>query len=127
MVFMLLFVKETPRALIARGRREEGLANLIRLRKLPEHHAYVQQEYLETCAQVDQEQEVAVGRNYWLVIKDIALVPSNRRRLFLATMLFLFHKFTGTDSLNYFAPEVSLHCYHHIGKNELLTIHRSSP
>ena len=109
MVAMLFFVYETPRALIARGRREEGLINLIRLRKLPEQHPYLQQEYLETCAQVDAEQEVAVGRNYWLVIKDIALVASNRRRLFLATMIFLFHKFTGTDSLNYFAPEVSPH------------------
>lgn len=112
MVAMLFFVYETPRALIARGRREEGLANLLKLRKLPEHHPYIQQEYLETCAQVDQEQEVAVGRNYWLVIKDIALVPSNRRRLFLATMLFLFHKFTGTDSLNYFAPEVRREDYY---------------
>lgn len=41
-----------------------------------------------------------------MVIKDIATIPSNRRRFFLATFLFLFHKFTGTDSLNYFAPEI---------------------
>lgn len=41
-----------------------------------------------------------------MVIKDIATIPSNSRRFFLATFLFLFHKFTGTDSLNYFAPEI---------------------
>jgi hypothetical protein len=103
---MLPFVVETPRALIARGKREEGLANMVRMRKLPESHPYLQQEYMEVCAQVDAEQEASVGRNYWLVVKDIALVPSNRRRFFLAIMLFLFHKFTGTDSLNYFAPEI---------------------
>lgn len=106
MVLMLPFVNETPRALIARGKREQGLINLVKLRKLPESHPYVQQEYMEICAQVDQEQEVAAGRNYWLVIKDVALVVSNRRRFFLAIMLFLFHKLTGTDSLNYFAPEI---------------------
>lgn len=39
-------------------------------------------------------------------MKDIATIPSNARRFFLATFLFLFHKFTGTDSLNYFAPEI---------------------
>lgn len=39
-------------------------------------------------------------------MKDIATIPSNYRRFFLATTLFLFHKFTGTDSLNYFAPEI---------------------
>ena len=106
---MLPFVIETPRALIAKGDRVRGLANLMKLRKLPEDHPYLQQEYKEVCAQVDAEQEVAVGRNYWIVIKDIVYVPSNRRRFFLATMLFLFHKFTGTDSLNYFAPEVRNH------------------
>lgn len=106
MVCMLPFVLETPRALIARGKRDRGLVNLMKLRKLEEDHPYLQQEYKEVCAQVDAEQEVSVGRNYWLVLKDVALVPSNRRRFFLAIMLFLFHKFTGTDSLNYFAPEI---------------------
>lgn len=46
------------------------------------------------------------GYNYWIVCKEIANNASNRRRFFLAVMLFLFHKFTGTDSLNYFAPEI---------------------
>lgn len=41
-----------------------------------------------------------------MVIKDIVTIPSNSRRFFLATFLFIFHKFTGTDSLNYFAPEI---------------------
>lgn len=97
MVAMLWWVVETPRALIARGKRELGLKNLMRLRKLAEDHPYLQQEYMEVCAQVDHEQAVAVGRNYLLVVKDIAFVPSNRRRFFLAVMMFLFHKFTGTD------------------------------
>ncbi|PSN71785.1 quinate permease [Corynespora cassiicola Philippines] len=107
--FMILFlpwVIETPRALIARGKREQGLKNLIKLRKLDEHHPFLQQEYKEVCAQVDAEQEASVGRNYGIVIRDVFLIPSNRRRFFLAFMLFLFHKFTGTDSLNYFSPEI---------------------
>lgn len=39
-------------------------------------------------------------------MKEIFTVRSNTRRFFLATTLFVFHKFTGTDSLNYFAPEI---------------------
>lgn len=125
---MLPFVIETPRALIAKGDRVRGLANLIKLRKLPEDHPYLLQEYKEVCAQVDAEQEVAVGRNYWIVIKDIVYVPSNRRRFFLATMLFLFHKFTGTDSLNYFAPEVRILVMHVLSEEISLTTNsRSSP
>ncbi|ORX92649.1 H(+)/hexose cotransporter 1 [Clohesyomyces aquaticus] len=103
---MLPFVVETPRALIARGKREQGLMNLG---------------YMEVCAQVDAEQEHAVGRNYWLVIKDIIYVPSNMRRFFLASMLFLFHKFTGTDSLNYFAPEIFTMIGESKGSQALLT------
>lgn len=39
-------------------------------------------------------------------MREIATNSSNRRRLFLAIMLFLFHKLTGTDSINYFAPQI---------------------
>ncbi|GME46917.1 putative quinate permease protein [Neofusicoccum parvum] len=106
MFLMMWFVLETPRALIARGKREQGLKNLCTLRGLPAHHQYVQQEYMEVCAQVDAEQELRAGHNYWLVIKDIFTIRSNTRRFFLAVTLFLFHKFTGTDSLNYFAPDI---------------------
>ncbi|KAI7782157.1 quinate permease [Diaporthe eres] len=106
MFLMLWFVIDTPRALISRGKREKGLTNLCKLRNLHSDHPYVAQEYMEVCAQVDSEQELTKGSNYWVVIKDIVTIPSNRRRFFLATFLFLFHKFTGTDSLNYFAPEI---------------------
>ncbi|ORY65998.1 quinate permease [Pseudomassariella vexata] len=106
LLLMMFFVIDTPRALISKGQREKGLTNLCTLRQLPADHPYVIQEFSEVCAQVDAEQEVTKGSNYWVVMKDIATIPSNRRRLFLATTLFLFHKFTGTDSLNYFAPEI---------------------
>ncbi|ETS81706.1 hypothetical protein PFICI_06708 [Pestalotiopsis fici W106-1] len=106
MFLMMFLVIDTPRALISKGQREKGLQNLCKLRNLPTEHPYLKQEYMEVCAQVDAEREMTTGVNYWVVMKDIATVPSNRRRFFLASMLFLFHKFTGTDSLNYFAPEI---------------------
>ncbi|KAL1843345.1 hypothetical protein VTK73DRAFT_2869 [Phialemonium thermophilum] len=106
MFLMMWFVIDTPRALISMGKRQKALKNLCNLRNLPADHPYVAQEYLEVCAQVDAEQELAKGMNYWQVIKDIVTIRSNSRRFFLASMLFLFHKFTGTDSLNYFAPEI---------------------
>lgn len=101
-----LVVIDTPRALVANGNREKAVKNLTKLRKLPLDHPYVAQEYNEICAQVDAQMEIAATSNYKQVFKDIFTIASNRRRVFLATMLFLFHKFTGTDSLNYFAPEI---------------------
>ncbi|OAA63766.1 quinate permease [Niveomyces insectorum RCEF 264] len=106
MFIMLFFVLETPRALVIRGKKEQALKNLCKLRNLPSDHPYVHQEFMEVCVQVDAEQELNKGVNYWQVLKDIATIRSNTRRFFLAVILFVFHKFTGTDSLNYFAPEI---------------------
>ncbi|GAB1217627.1 hypothetical protein ATERTT37_006866 [Aspergillus terreus] len=106
MCLMIPWVPETPRYLINHGKAEQGLNNICRLRKLPADHEYVQIEYQEIQAQVRYEQECYAGHSYWVVAKDIFTIKSNFRRFFLAIMLFLFHKFTGTDSLNYYAPEI---------------------
>ncbi|KAK1633322.1 general substrate transporter [Colletotrichum phormii] len=103
---LIWFVVETSRALISKGKQERGLNNLCKLRGLPAKHPYVHQEYLEILAQSEAEQSQAKGHGYIVVVKDIVTNASNRRRLFLAVMLFLFHKLTGTDSLNYFAPQI---------------------
>lgn len=97
---MIPLVPETPRWLINHGKSEQGLENICHLRQLPAHHEYVQTEYREIEAQVRHEQECFAGHNYWIVVKDIFTSRNNFQRFFLSVMLFLFHKFTGTDSLN---------------------------
>lgn len=104
---MIPFVPETPRWLINHGKSEKGLANICKLRKLPADHQYVQTEYREIEAQVKHEQDCFAGHNYWVVVKDIFTSKSNFQRFLLSVMLFLFHKFTGTDSLNVSSPHCS--------------------
>ncbi|KAJ5226357.1 hypothetical protein N7468_007582 [Penicillium chermesinum] len=106
MCLMIPFVPETPRWLINHGRSEQGLKNICKLRKLPADHEYIQTEFSEIEAQVRHEQECFAGHSYWVVMKDIFTSRNNFQRFFLAVMLFLFHKFTGTDSINYYAPEI---------------------
>ncbi|KAJ5994911.1 hypothetical protein N7481_001888 [Penicillium waksmanii] len=118
---MIPFLSETPRWLINHGKSEQGLKNICQLRKLPADHEYVQTEYREIEAQVRQEQESYAGHNYWVVVKDIFTSRSNFQRFFLAVMLFLFHKFTGTDSLNYYAPEIFALIGVNSGSSSLLT------
>ncbi|KLU91348.1 H(+)/hexose cotransporter 1 [Magnaporthiopsis poae ATCC 64411] len=91
-----------PRALVARGRRQQGIQTLAKLHRLPEDHAYVAGEAMETCAQA-------------------ATNASNRRRFFMAVTLFLFHKLTGTDSLTYFAPDIFAMIGAPAGSSSLLT------
>ncbi|CAG7983508.1 unnamed protein product [Penicillium salamii] len=118
---MIPFVPETPRYLINHGKNEEGLKNICKLRKLPADHEYVQTEYREILAQVRHEQEAFAGHNYWVVLKDVFSTRSNFQRFFLCIMLFLFHKFTGTDSLNYYAPEIFVMIGVKGGSTSLLT------
>ncbi|KAL4805141.1 hypothetical protein BDV18DRAFT_165921 [Aspergillus unguis] len=106
MVLMIPFVPETPRYLINHGKADQGLKNLCKLRKLPADHPYIQLEFREIQAQVQFEQETFQGHNYWVVVKDIFGNRSNLQRFILAVLLFIFHKLTGTDSLNYYAPQI---------------------
>ncbi|KAM0273625.1 hypothetical protein ACHAQH_008219 [Verticillium albo-atrum] len=119
---LIWFVIETPRALISKGKKERGLKNLCKLRGLPADHPYVHQEYMKINTQAEFEQSQYKGYNYIAVFKDIGKNPSNRRRFFLANMLFLFHKLTGTDSLNYFAPEIFAMIGVPRGSSALLTV-----
>ncbi|KAK2028423.1 quinate permease [Colletotrichum zoysiae] len=118
---LIWFVVETPRALISKGKTEQGLRHLCKLRGLPADHTYVRQEYMEILAQAEAEQKKEKGYGYIVVVKDIFTNASNRRRLFLAVMLFLFHKLTGTDSLNYFAPQIFAMIGVPAGSSSLLT------
>ncbi|CBF73545.1 uncharacterized protein ANIA_11029 [Aspergillus nidulans FGSC A4] len=106
MVLMIPFVPETPRYLINHGKAEQGVKNLCQLRKLPPDHPYIQLEFHEIQAQVQFEQETFQGHSYWVVLKDIFGNRSNLQRFVLALLLFIFHKLTGTDSLNYYAPQI---------------------
>lgn len=49
------------------------------------------------------------------------MVRSNLRRFVLAMMLFILHKFTGTDSLTYFAPDIFMMLGVQAGSVSLLT------
>lgn len=100
MLIQIPFLLETPRYLIRIGKRELGLKNLCTLRNLPADHPYIQVEYQESVNQIEAEQELHAGNSYAQIIKDVFTIPRNFKRFFLAVMLFLFHKLTGTDSLN---------------------------
>ena len=60
-VVLIAFAPESARWMIAHGRRERGLGNLVRIRGLPEEDVYVMTEYGEIVAQVEEEQELRAG------------------------------------------------------------------
>ncbi|EJT72203.1 quinate permease [Gaeumannomyces tritici R3-111a-1] len=95
MALLIAIAIDSPRGLIARNKCEKGLEALCKLRGLPADHPYA-----------DVVNELNKNRTYLLAARDIIKIPSYRRRFALATTLFIFHKLTGTDAINYFAPQI---------------------
>lgn len=82
----------------------------------------MQNEYNQICAQVENEQGNARSFNYIAVFKTLAGSASNRRRFLLSILLFFFQKLSGTDALNYFAPQIVTMLGVPSGSSSLLTV-----
>ena len=87
-------IKESPRWLFQRGRREEAIANLEWLRKLPRDHLYMQEEIAAVDYAIERQAQT-MGLGFWEPFK---VVFSNRRvayRFLLGGSLFFWQNGTG--------------------------------
>lgn len=100
----LIFLRESPRWLWSRGRREEGIKNLCWLRNLQPEDTYI----LEELEMMDlQIQGLPSG-----FIKPIRLALTDNKvlwRLFLGHMLFVLQNFSGINAIVSFFSKASLH------------------
>lgn len=102
----MLFQKESPRYLVTHDRHEEALATLTYIRQLPADHNFVAVELAEITESVMAEKAAVGGTSTWSLVKEIATIPSNRRKYLLAMILQIFQQMTGTNAINYFAPSI---------------------
>jgi hypothetical protein len=102
----MLFQRESPRYLITHDRLDEAIANLTYLRQLPADHEFVSTEIREISESVALEKSAIAGSSVWDLMKEIVLVPANRRRYILAIILQCFQQMTGTNAINYYAPSI---------------------
>ncbi|TRX91551.1 hypothetical protein FHL15_007556 [Xylaria flabelliformis] len=99
-----LWIKESPRWLIAKGKRDEGIANLCWIRNLPSDDMYI----IEEVGFVDEEVERyrrEVGAGFW---KPFASLKIRRVqwRFFLGSALFFWQNGSGINAINYYSPTV---------------------
>ncbi|KAJ4219560.1 hypothetical protein NW759_007948 [Fusarium solani] len=96
---------ESPRWLMANGKREKGLRVLSKFRNLPLDHPYMKEE----IAQIDlgiEEQARTIGLGFNAPFKEVAHKRNIQWRMFLAGSLFFWQNGSGINAINYYSPTV---------------------
>ncbi|KAJ5152102.1 Major facilitator superfamily domain general substrate transporter [Penicillium capsulatum] len=100
-----LFIRESPRWLFLRDRREEAIKNLSWMRNLPADDIYM----IEEIGAIDQaleEQRSTIGIGFWKPFKAAGTSKRVMWRLFLGGMLFFWQNGSGINAINYYSPTV---------------------
>ncbi|PWY84824.1 MFS quinate transporter [Aspergillus heteromorphus CBS 117.55] len=107
LIFLLSFLQyESPRFLVKKGKPEEALTNLCRIRGLGPDHDYVLQEFTGIQSAHQAEMEATMGAGWRGIIKEAIMVPSNLYRLYLAAMAQLLSQWSGAGSITLYAPDL---------------------
>ncbi|KAL4961403.1 sugar porter family MFS transporter [Aspergillus stella-maris] len=102
----MLLCNESPRWLAKQDRWEETRATLARIRNLPSNHAYVENEFQDIVRQLDFERQLVGGSSFVDLLKEMWLIPSNRKRALISIFLMVCQQMTGTNAINYYAPQI---------------------
>lgn len=100
-----LWLKESPRWLYAKGRRQEGLNNLCWVRKLNSNDLYIVEEVASIDAALEH-QASTIGMGFWKPFQAVGRNRSVQWRFFLGGMLFLWQNGSGINAINYYSPTV---------------------
>ncbi|CAG8949563.1 hypothetical protein HYFRA_00007796 [Hymenoscyphus fraxineus] len=101
----LFFIRESPRWLMTRGNRQEGLENLCWIRKLHTDDMYM----LEEVSAIDaalEAQHSSVGLGFWQPFKTLYNDRKVAYRFFLGCSLFFWQNTSGINAINYYSPTV---------------------
>lgn len=100
------FQYESPRYLIKKGRLEEAVTNMTRIRKLDRDHPYIIQEITAVSNQWHEEQEATKGQGALGIVKEIFLIPKNLYRFYLAMMAQILSQWSGAGSITIYAVDL---------------------
>ncbi|KAL0930380.1 MFS quinate transporter [Colletotrichum truncatum] len=106
LMISMFLCNESPRHLAKQDKWEEALAVLSSIRALPADHPYVANEFADIKAAIDEENAILDGASWMSLQKEMWLVPANRKRAIISILLMFFQQMTGTNAINYYAPQI---------------------
>lgn len=102
----MLLCNESPRWLARQDRWEAARATLARVRHLPPTHPYVEREFQDIVAQLEHERQLIGGSGPWDLMREMWTIPGNRKRALISIFLMICQQMTGTNAINYYAPQI---------------------
>jgi sugar porter (SP) family MFS transporter len=102
----MLLCNESPRWLAKQDRWEEARATLSRVRNLPSTHPYVENEFQDIVRQLEFERQLISGSSFVDLLKEMWFIPGNRKRALISIWLMICQQMTGTNAINYYAPQI---------------------
>ncbi|KAG6038356.1 hypothetical protein E4U41_004270 [Claviceps citrina] len=102
----MLSSPESPRWCAQKDDWEGTTRVLVKLRGLPPESEYVSREMQEMASQLDHERRLMGDANFRSLMREMWLVPANRRRAFMTMVLMICQQLTGVNAINYYAPQI---------------------
>lgn len=99
------WIKESPRWLLSKGRREEGLRNLRWIRHLTVEDVYIVEEVAAIDASIEA-QVASLGVGFWKPLETLFRSRRTMWRFFLGSILFMWQNASGINAINYYSPTV---------------------
>ncbi|UNI23263.1 hypothetical protein JDV02_009094 [Purpureocillium takamizusanense] len=101
-----LFLSDTPRWLACKNRPHEALTVLAKLRNSTTEDPAVVAEFRDIQQEIRDKNQVLSDTSTWTIIKEVATIPSYRRRFLLGLAMQTFAQWSGGNGITYYIPEI---------------------
>ncbi|KAI9703426.1 MAG: hypothetical protein M1820_005898 [Bogoriella megaspora] len=100
-----LWIRESPRWLLSKGRRQEALKNLCWIRNLGAQDLYIIEEVSFIDAALESQRS-SIGLGFWKPFKAVGHSKKILWRFTLGGLLFMWQNGSGINAINYYSPTV---------------------